>query len=613
LGKSFNNRPNYNLQGKNLIVFYGSQTGTAEEFAGRLAKEGHRYGLRGMVADLEECDMEELPKLKEIENSLAIFCMATYGEGDPTDNAQEFYDWIKDTDEDLNGLRYAVFALGNKTYEHYNAVGRLVDGLLEKLGADRVFERGEGDDDANIEEDFVTWKDKLWPAVCEKFGLEASAEDESFRDYHYEVHENPDMDRVYTGEMGKLKSYERCKPPFDLKNPYLAPILINRELHKSGDRSCMHIELDISGTRIRYSAGDHVAIYPTNNAIIVQKLADILQFDLDQVFSLINVDEQASKKNPFPCPCSFRTALLHYVDITSPPRTHVLKEIAKYGTEQTEVDALLKMASGSEEGKSKYNEWIIKDHRSIVEVLEDMPSVCPPIDHLLELLPRLHARYFSISSSPRMYPDSIHITAVLVDYNTRVGRHVEGVATSWLATKKPNENCPPRVPMFVRKSNFRPPVRAISPSIMIGPGTGLAPFRGFIQERSVLVKQGQRIGDMLLFFGCRKKAEDYLYEEELENYLKEGTLAALHVAFSRDQEHKIYVTHLLKDNKEAVWKLLNDGGHVYVCGDARNMARDVHNTLVQICQESGSMSEVEAEGYIKTLSTKGRYSVDVWF
>jgi NADPH-ferrihemoprotein reductase len=148
LGKSFNNRPNYNLQGKNLIVFYGSQTGTAEEFAGRLAKEGHRYGLRGMVADLEECDMEELPKLKEIENSLAIFCMATYGEGDPTDNAQEFYDWIKDTDEDLNGLRYAVFALGNKTYEHYNAVGRLVDGLLEKLGADRVFERGEGDDDA---------------------------------------------------------------------------------------------------------------------------------------------------------------------------------------------------------------------------------------------------------------------------------------------------------------------------------------------------------------------------------------------------------------------------------------------------------------------------------
>ncbi|XP_062501211.1 NADPH--cytochrome P450 reductase-like isoform X2 [Corticium candelabrum] len=556
--------------------------------------------------------MEELPKLPEIENSLVLFCMATYGEGDPTDNAQEFYDWLKDTDEDLSGLKYAVFGLGNKTYEHFNAIGRFVDAQLEKLGAERVFERGEGDDDANIEEDFVTWKTNLWLAVCEKFGLEASGEDESLRDFRLEVYENLDRSKVFTGEMGRLKSYNHQKPPYDAKNPYMAPLLVNTELHKSGDRSCMHIELDISGTNIRYSAGDHVAIYPTNNAAIVQKLADLLQFDLDQVFSLISVDEQATKKNPFPCPCSFRTALLHYVDITSPPRTHVLKEIARYASDKNEIDTLLQMGSGSEEGKSEYNEWVIKDHRSIVEVLESMPSVRPPIDHVLELLPRLQARYFSISSSPKMYPETIHVTAALVDYKTRIGRRVEGVATSWLATKRPNDHSPPKVPIFVRKSNFRPPIRAINPVIMIGPGTGLAPFRGFIQDRSVLVKKGQKIGDTLLFFGCRRKSEDYLYEEELNSYLEEGTLKDLQVAFSRDQDHKIYVTHLLQNCKETVWKLVSDGGHICVSGDAKSMARDVHNALVKICQNCGKMTEAEAETYIKTLSTKGRYSVDVW-
>ncbi|XP_062511782.1 NADPH--cytochrome P450 reductase-like [Corticium candelabrum] len=226
-----------------------------------------------------------------------------------------------------------------------------------------------------------------------------------------------------------------------------------------------------------------VAIYPTNNAAIVQKLADLLQFDLDQVSSVL-------MKNPFPCPCSFRTALLHYVDITSPSRTHVLKEIARYASVKNEIDTLLQMGFGSEEGKSEYNEWVIKDHRSIVEVLESMPSVRPPIDHVLELLPRLQARCFSISSSPKMYPETIHVTTALVDYKTRIGRCVEDVATSWLAIK--------------RLSGKKFLYRAINPVIMIGLGTGLASFRGCIQDRSVLVKKGQKMGDTLLFWMPKK-------------------------------------------------------------------------------------------------------------
>ncbi|XP_065830614.1 NADPH--cytochrome P450 reductase-like [Oscarella lobularis] len=597
---------------KNMVILYGSQTGTAEEFAGRLAKDAQRYGLRAMAIDPEDYDLEELDRLKEIDNCIVVLCMATYGEGDPTDNAQDFHEWLKSTDADLQGLRFAVFGLGNKTYEHYNSMARFFDKRMEELGAERVFERGEGDDDANIEEDFVTWKEKLWPSLCEQFGLEQTGGDQSIRDFRLQLCNEGERDKVFTGEISRFKSYETQKPPFDAKNPFMAPIVVNRELHTGGSRSCMHIELDITGSKMRYNAGDHVAIFPTNSAEIVQRYADLLGFDPDQAFSLINVDEQANKKHPFPCPCSFRTALLHYVDITSTPHTHVLKELAEYAADSSERDFLNKLTSPTEEGKHQYNEWIVKDHRTLIDVLEDLPSFRPPIDHVLELLPRLQCRYYSISSSPKMYPTRIHVTAVLVDYQTRIGRHVDGVATAWLAPKKPNENRPPRVPIYVRKSNFRLPVRSISPIVMIGPGTGLAPFRGFIQDRKMTSESGKRIGDTVLYFGCRKEAEDFLYKEELEGFVADKTLSALHAAFSRDQPQKVYVTHLMENNKQELWNILDNGGHVYICGDARNMAKDVHSILVKVVEECGQMKHAQAEDYIKKLQTRGRYSADVW-
>ncbi|KFM58328.1 NADPH--cytochrome P450 reductase, partial [Stegodyphus mimosarum] len=388
--------------GRNIVVFYGSQTGTAEEFAARLAKEASRYGMKAMVADPEEYDMEDLAKVPEIENSLAIFCVATYGEGDPTDNAQEFYQWLQTGDADLSGLNYAVFGLGNKTYEHYNSMGKYVDSRLEELGAVRVFELGLGDDDANIEEDFITWKERFWGAVCEHFHIESLGEDINLRQYQLVIHDDISPEKIFTGEIARLNSYKNQRPPFDLKNPYLSNILVNRELYK-GDRSCMHIELDISSAKIRYDAGDHVAVYPTNNPELVEKIGKLLNVDLDTVFSLNNLDEDSTKKHPFPCPTTYRTALLHYVDITSIPRTHVLKEIAEYAEKEEDKNMLKMMATSSEEGKHMYLTWVVKNCRSIIHILEDLPSLKPPLDHVLELLPRLQARYYSISSSPKLY------------------------------------------------------------------------------------------------------------------------------------------------------------------------------------------------------------------
>jgi len=270
------------------------------------------------------------------------------------------------------------------------------------------------------------------------------------------------------------------------------------------------------------------------------------------------------------------------------------------------------MTQATEEGKALYADWIAKDRRNILAILEDLPSLKPKIDHICELLPRLQPRFYSISSSPKIHPKSIHVTAVLVDYKTRTDRHMQGVCTSLLATKQPVEGQElPRVPCYVRKSQFRLPFKPTTPVIMIGPGTGIAPFRGFIQERSYYKREGKPIGDTILYFGCRNKAKDFIYQDEMENFVDTGVLK-LHTAFSRDQEHKVYVQHLLDQNHQEIWDVLSSNGHLYICGDAKNMARDVHSTLVKILINKGEMDTAGAEDYIKRLQSKGRYSADVW-
>jgi len=211
-----------------------------------------------------------------------------------------------------------------------------------------------------------------------------------------------------------------------------------------------------------------------------------------------------------------------------------------------------------------------------------------------------------------MNPKSIHITAVVTLWETKAGRTQKGVATTWLKLKTPVGEERPRVPIFVRKSQFRLPFKPSVPVIMVGPGTGLAPFRGFIQDRNVQKSNGKPVGEAVLFFGCRNQTEDYIYEDELKNYVEDGTITKLHVAFSRDQKQKVYVQHLLAQQQEDVWKILEAGGHIYVCGDARHMAPDVDHTLQTIVQEKGGLEKSAAQDYLKRLRSRGRYSCDVW-
>ena len=210
------------------------------------------------------------------------------------------------------------------------------------------------------------------------------------------------------------------------------------------------------------------------------------------------------------------------------------------------------------------------------------------------------------------HPGRIHVTAVVLRYQTLTDRTNDGVATNWLMAQKPSPDHHYKVPIFVRKSQFRLPVKNSVPVLMIGPGTGVAPFRGFLQERSAASARGDTVGQTVLYFGCRNKASDYIYEDELVAYEKEN-LMKLRIAFSRDQDSKVYVQHLLAEDGSLIWDIIGkQNGHVYVCGDAKNMAREVNSAIVSICSREGSMTTQQAEDYVKTMMQKKRYSSDVW-
>ena len=605
--------------GKNIVFFYGSQTGTAEEFATRLAKSAQKYGMKGIAYDTENVeDWDILGDLSsEIERGFAVFCMATYGEGEPTDNAVQFHAWLKEADISLSGLKFCVFALGNRTYEHFNAMGKFVDDHLVKLGGEKLCEMGMGDDDQNIEDDFVQWQENVfWPAICKNFNIESTGEFSSVR--QFKLGDVTEKSKMFVGEPLRYQSFERQRPPFDPKNPFLANLITERKLNSGDDRYFMHIELDMTGSKLRYDSGDHVAVLPVNQESIVSKLAGLVGIDnLDDVINLENVDPDDSKRSPFPCPTTYRVAFSHYLDITSHPTTHLCRELAEYAGEEGEKDFLMLLSSSSAEGKDKYKEWIKNDNRTIVEVLDDLKSVKIPADHLCELLPRLQVRYYSISSSSKVFPTHVHVTAVLVDYKTPLGREVKGVCTQYLLDKAAEkdstaESQPKKLACFIRKSQFRLPMKSSVPIIMIGPGTGFAPFRGFLQEKQWQKEQNKPLGEVVLYYGCRREATDFIYREEVENWVEQGVITNLYTAFSRDQGSKIYVQNKLAENGEETWKLLARGAHVYICGDAKNMARDVYACFENIIAKNGNMTAEQATQYLKNMSVKGRYSADVW-
>jgi NADPH-ferrihemoprotein reductase len=548
--------------------------------------------------------------------SRAIILAATYGEGEPTDNATEIVNEMKECMEDeekknvLHGLEYCVFGLANRQYDHFNAMGKFFDSASEKLGGKRIMPLGVGDDDNDLEADFETWKDQLWVQLRKKYCKDAAlpakvAEDETKLpecDYEIEYHDS----KTQPQDIPLDQVHGSSKPYFTSVD---CPVTTCRELRSPEDGgSTVHMEIDIPNT-LTYQTADNLGVLPLNDDDVVRSVAQSLGYDLDAVFSLKAAPDHEWHGAPFPMPISVKECLTRYLDLTSAPRRSDLKLLVQYAKNPIDRKALQRLSS--KEGKKEYKEKIMEGDVGIIDLLKLCPSLSIPLEHFIGLCHFLLPRFYTIASSSCVFPKQVHLTVAVTEYKRKDGSTFNGVCSTHLASLKPSNNG--MVTIFNRPSTFRLPDDCKKPIIMIGPGTGVAPMRALLQERRYQREvQKKSVGLNILYFGCKKSNLDYLYQEEIESFQNEGLLNKLYLAFSREQNEKVYVQHLLSENAKETWNLIHaETASIYVCGGVR-MGHDVSEALKEIATKEGGMSPENAKDYLAQLGRDGRFIQELW-
>lgn len=573
-----------------LAILYGSNLGTAEEIAHRIAEVADANGF-ATVLEPADAMVGALPSAGGL-----VVVTASYN-GAPPDNAAKFLAWLEgDLPADaLKGLKYVVYGCGNSDWAAtYQSVPRRIDALLEKHGASRIFERGEGDARGDLDSQFDAWFARLAPAAGAAFGIEVSAE------------EAP-AEPLYAVSPARAPT----TPASQSVQAQPMEVLRNVELQRPAEgemRSTRHIELRLP-EGMAYRAGDHLAVAPQNDRSLVARVARRFGFTPDD-YVVLKAPPGRRPQLPVDEPVSVGRLLGQFVELQQPAtRKQIALMLANTRCPNTAA-ALSAYVGDGPEAAAAYARDIFAPRVSVFELLQKYPACELPFHTFLELLPPMAPRYYSISSSPRVDPSICSITVGVVRGPARSGEGAfAGVCSNHLASC--GEGDLVRASVRPTKAGFQLPEDPSVPLVMIGPGTGLAPFRGFLQERARLKAGGAALGPALLFFGCRHPDRDFLYRGELEAMAAEG-IVDLHTAFSRYDGGKAYVQDKLAEQKEAVWSAIDGGGIVYVCGDGARMEPDVKRALMRIYSGKTGADEQAAAAWIDKLGVEARYVLDVW-
>jgi cytochrome P450 / NADPH-cytochrome P450 reductase len=577
--------------GTPLLLLYGSNLGTAEEVARRLGEAGADRGFAVTVGTLDEY-AGRLPTAGAV-----LITSASYN-GTPPDNAGRFCDWLRDgglASGALAGVRYAVFGCGNRDWAAtFQAVPRFIDATLEAHGASRIAPRGEGDARDDFDAQLATWEQSTWGNVAAALGLElAPAEAAEASHLTVEVVAGPDA--------GARE---------DAHGARSMRVAVNRELHiKTGpfasERSTRHIELELPAG-VSYRAGDHLGVAPRNPDALVARVAARFGLDRESHVLLRRAGGRAGFL-PVGAPIALARLLGEYVELQDVASRRHLEAMV----EHTECPWTRPRLAALAADEARYRDEVATRRKSVLDLLEEYPACQLPFNVYLQLLAPLRPRYYSISSSPLQDARRCSITVAVVAGEARSGRgRFEGVCSNHLLRHGEGRV----VQAFVKdtRSAFRLPQDPATPIIMVGPGTGLAPFRGFLQERAVLSAQGRAVGPALLFSGCRHPEQDFIYEAELRAFAERGVVT-LHPCFSRVPERpRVYVQDEILARQDAVWSLLERGAVAYVCGDAARMAPDVRRAFAAVHRAKTGGSEAQAEAWIDGLIGANRYLIDVW-
>jgi sulfite reductase (NADPH) flavoprotein alpha-component len=534
-----------------VTILFGSQTGTAEGLAKKLFKTLKKGNFEPEVHDLSAYDISRLPKEKNL-----LVITSTYGDGEPPDSALDFHKSLMGASAPrMDGVSFSVLALGDSSYPDFCKCGIEFDTRFEALGGTRIFKRV--DCDVDVDAPYSEWSAGALAAI-------APAASNASR--------------------SSASAPEPAESGYSKKNPFPSPVVRNFNLNGPGEKQTNHIAFSLEGSELEYEVGDALGVYPSNVPETVDELIAALPF----------------KAGDVPLPdggeAPLRDALIHHYDIGTLNKSVIQKWQQRSGSPflRSLVEA---------DDKKAFDDFCWG--RDLIDLVIDHPADFTDAEDFVTVLKKLQPRLYSIASSPRAHPGEVHLCVGIVRYNS-YGRKRGGICSTYLSDRL-DGGVKPRVYVHANKA-FRLPEKGDVPVIMVGPGTGIAPFRAFLEDRKATGATGRN----WLFFGNPHRQTDFLYEEELTGFLKDGTLARLDLAWSRDQKEKIYVQNLIINQGAELWTWLQEGAAFYVCGDASRMAKDVDKALHDVIAKHGGLSEEDAAAYVSSMKKDKRYLRDVY-